>query len=294
MTITMKTKLITAIMILAAGIFSCDDDETIQDPIYEFISFGGEAEVNLGEATNNDAGYPLVVQLWAFEPYTQDITVNLGIGAINAKKDEDFTVTPSDVVKIPAGRLTSDTIWVKTINNDEANELERTFDISIHSTSLPDANIGLGITEPKKGLIKFKILDDECSGDPVCTFNQELTNTIVNEVDAWTEEKPAAAVVDKTNSTITLTGDLIAYGPFANATLTLTITPASAGSSTGTATFGEQETGSDSDGYAYKFIEVNTGSYNAVTGTISIEYDIYYWDGDWIKWYTVTNEFSVP
>ena len=38
----MKTKLITAIMILAAGIFSCDDDETIQDPIYEFISFGGD------------------------------------------------------------------------------------------------------------------------------------------------------------------------------------------------------------------------------------------------------------
>jgi hypothetical protein len=294
MTITMKTKLITAIMILAAGIFSCDDDETIQDPIYEFISFGGDAEVNLGEATNNDAGYPLVVQLWAFEPYTQDITVNLGIGAINAKKDEDFTVTPSDVVKIPAGRLTSDTIWVKTINNDDANELERTFDISIHSTSLPDANIGLGITEPKKGLIKFKIQDDECSGNPICTFNQELANVVSAPDDSWSEDHTAVSVVDKNNSTVTVTGNLIAYGTFPAATLTLTMTPTSDGSSVGTATFGEQETGEDNDGYAYKFIEVGTGSYDASAGTIKVEYDIYYWDGDWYYWYSVVNNFSLP
>src|SRR5688572_26038577 len=106
----MKTKLITTIMIVAGLIFSCDDEETVQDPIHEFISFAGDEEVNLGEATNNEDGYPLVVQLWAFEPYTQDITINLGIGAINAKKDEDFTVTPSDAVKIKAGKLTSDTI----------------------------------------------------------------------------------------------------------------------------------------------------------------------------------------
>jgi hypothetical protein len=292
MTITMKTKLITAIMIFAAGIFSCDDEETIQDPIYEFISFGGDAEVSLGEATNNDAGYPLVVQLWAFEPYTQDITVNLGIGAINAKKDEDFTVTPSDVVKIKAGKLTSDTIWVKTINNDAANELERTFEIGIQSTSLPDANIGLGIDEPRKGSIKFKIQDDECSGNPICIYNTDLTNTI-----NWGGDdvpKPATGVTDKLNNTVTVSGDLIDYGPFSGATLTLTLTPDSPGAATGTATFGEQETGSDSDGYAYKFVEINTGSYNADTGKISIEYDIYYWDGDWIKWYTVTNDFSVP
>ena len=290
----MKTKLITAILILSGAIFSCDDEETIQDPIYEFIAFAGDADVNIGEATNNDEGYPLVVQLYAFEPKTQDITVTLGIGAINSSKDEDFTVTPSDVVKIKAGKLTSDTVWVKTINNDDANELERTFEVHIVSTTLPDANIGLGLKEPVKGSIKFKILDDECSGDPVCTFNQALTNTITNEKDAWTDEKPAAAVVDKNASTVTLTGDLIAYGPFSNATLTLTLTPASPGSSTGTATFGDQETGSDSDGYAYKFTELGTGSYDATTGKIKIEYEIYYWDGGWVYWYTVKNEFNVP
>ena len=288
----MKTKLITAIMILAAGIFSCDDEETIQDPIYEFISFGGDAEVNLGEATNNDEGYPLVVQLWAFEPYAQDITVNLGVGAINARKDEDFTVTPSDVVKIKAGKLTSDTIWVKTINNDDANELERTFEIGIQSTSQPDVKVGLGIAEPKKGSVKFKIQDDECSGNPICTYNTDLTNTI-----NWGGDdipKPATGVTDKLNNTVTVSGDLIDYGAFPDATLILTLTPDSPGAAPGTATFGEQEIGEASDGYVYKFIEVGTGSYDATAGTISIEYDIYYWEGDWVYWYSVTNEFSIP
>ena len=284
-------------MILAGAIFSCDDDETIQDPIYEFISFGGDEEVNIGEATDSDEGYPLVVQLWAFDPKAQDITVTLGIAAINSKKDEDFTVTPSDVVVIKAGKLTSDTIWVKTINNDDANELERTFEVGIQSTSLPDVKVGLGIKEPTKGSVKFKIQDDECSGDPVCVFNQALTNIIDNTDGSWSdEERPVAAVVDKNNGTITLTGDLIAYGTFPDATLTLTLTPSTGGATTGTASFGEQETGTDGDGYTYKFTEVGTGSYDGIAGTISIEYDIYYGDGGggWIYWYSVTNEFSVP
>jgi hypothetical protein len=284
----MKTKLITIIMILAGGIFSCDDEETVQDPIYEFVSFAGDESVSIGEASSTD-GYPLVVQLWAFKPYAQDITVTLGVTATNALKDVDFTVTPSDVVKIKAGKLTSDTVWVKTINNDDANELERTVDIKINSISQPDVKIGLGITEPSKGSIEFKIQDDECSGNPVCVFNTMLTNTI----DGGTE-KPASAVVDKINSTITVNGDLINYGTFSNATLKITLTPDSPGASTGTATFGEQETGTDGDGYAYKFIEVNTGSYNADAATIGIKYDIYYWDAGWVYWYTVTNDFSLP
>jgi hypothetical protein len=288
----MKTKLITAIMILAAGIFSCDDDETIQDPIYEFISFAGDEEVNLGEATASDDGYPLIVQLWAFDPYQQDITVTLDVTASNAQQGVDFTVTPADNVKIPAGRLTSDTVWVKTINNPDANELERTFEIKINTVSQPDVNIGLGLTEPTKQSISFKIQDDECSGNPICIYNTDLTNTI-----NWGGDdvpKPATGVTDKLNNTVTVTGDLIDYGAFSGATLTLTLTPDSPGATTGTATFGEQETGSDSDGYAYKFIEVNSGSYNAATGTISIEYDIYYWDGGWVYWYSVTNDFEVP
>jgi len=287
----MKTKLITIIMILAAGIFSCDDEETIQDPIYEFISFGGDEQVNLGEATS-ESGYPLVVQLWAFDPYQQDITVTLGVTATNAVQGVDFTVTPSDNVKVPAGRLTSDTIWVKTINNPDPNELERTIEVKINSVSQPDVNIGLGLTEPTKQSITFKIQDDECSGNPICVYNTDLTNTI-----NWGGDdvpKPATGVTDRLNNTVTVSGDLIDYGPFSGATLTMTLTPDSPGAATGTATFDEQETGSDSDGYVYKFIQVGTGSYNADTGIIKVEYDIYYEDGGWVYWYTVTNEFSVP
>ncbi len=278
-------------MILAAGIFSCDDEETIQDPIYEFVSFAGDEQVSLGEATSED-GYPLVVQLWAFDPYQQDITVTLGVTATNAVQGEDFTVTPSDNVKIPAGRLTSDTVWIKTINNPDANELERTFEVKINSISQSDVNVGLGLTEPTKQSITFKILDDECSGNPICVYNTNLTNTI-----NWGGDdvpKPATGVTDKLNNTVTVNGDLIDYGAFSNATLTITLTPSGEGSAIGEATFGEQETGSDSDGYAYKFIQVGTGSYNAYTGIIKVEYDIYYWDGGWVYWYTVTNEFSVP
>jgi len=290
----MKTKIIAIIATLAAGIFSCDSDETIEDPIYEFVSFAGDEAVNLGEASNSDDGYPLVVQLWSFDPAAQDITLTLEVTGSNAQKDVDFTVTPSDNVKVKAGKLTSDTIWVKTINNDVGNELERTFDVKIKTASDADLKIGLGITEPKNSSITFKIQDDECSGNPICAYNQALTNTIAASDGSWSGVvNPAAGVVDKTSNTVTLTGDLMAYGAFSGATLTLSLTPTGVGATTGTATFGEQETGTDSDGYDYKFIEVGTGSYDADAGTISIEYDIYYWDGGWVYWYSVTNEFLV-
>lgn len=288
----MKTKLITIITIIATGIFSCDNDENIEDPIYEFVSFAGGDAVNLGEATNSEEGYPLVVQLWSFDPAAQDITLTLEVTGSNAQKDVDFTVTPSDNVNIKAGKFTSDTIWIKTINNDVGNELERTFDVKIKTVSETDVKIGLGITEPKNSTITFKIQDDECSGNPVCVYNTALTNTINWGGDDLT--KPATGVVDKTNNTITVSGDLIDYGTFSDATLILTLTPSGAGSTTGTATFGEQETGIDSDGYEYKFIEVGTGSYDADARTISIEYDIYYWESGWVYWYSVTNVFSVP
>jgi hypothetical protein len=282
-------------MILAGAIFSCDDEETVQDPIYEFISFGGDEQINLGEATNTDDGYPLIVQLWAFDPYQQDVTVTLGVTGTNAQAGVDFSITPSDQVKIKAGKLTSDTIWVKTINNDDANELERTIEVKINSVSLPDVNIGLGLKEPTKQSVTFKIQDDECSGNPICTFNQELANVISAPDGSWSTELPAVSVVDRNNSTVTVTGDLIWYDKFSGATLTLTMTPTSDGSSVGTATFGEQKTGADSDGYEYKFIEVGTGSYDASAGTIKIEYDIYYLEGGkWIYWYSAVNEFSVP
>ena len=285
----MKKIAIAIITTLAAGIFSCDSDDKIEDPIYEFVSFAGDESIDLGEAADSEEGHPLVVQLWSFKPAVQDITVTIEVTGNNVQKDVDYTLTPSENVTIRKGSLVSDTIWIKTINNDAGNELERTFDVKIKTVSDPDIKIGLGISDPKKSSTTFKIQDDECSGNPVCVYNTALTNTIDGGTD-----KPAAAVVDKTNNTITLTGDLINYGTFPDATLTLTLTPSGASSTTGTATFGEQETGTDGDGYDYKFVEVGTGAYDTEAATISIKYDIYYMDGGWVYWYTVTNVFSVP
>jgi hypothetical protein len=286
----MKTKL-AILLFFVACIVSCDDDEKIQDPVHEFISFAGDEAVDVGEATGAE-GYPLVVQLWAFDPYNENITVNYEIITTNTAENVDFTATPTGTVTIPAGRLTSDTVWIKTINNDVPNDLERKFEVAITSVSKSDLKIGLGITEPKKKSITFKIIDDECSGDPRCVFNTALTNAISGPDGSWSDEKPATGVVDKLAGTIKVTGDLIAYGPFSGAELTITLTPDSEGSPTGTASFGEQETGADADGYEYKFIEVGTGSYNADAGTLKVEYDVYYMDGGWVYWYSVINEFS--
>jgi hypothetical protein len=288
----MKTKIIAITLLILTGLLSCDDDgDEVQDTVYEFISFAGEEIVDIGEASNSEEGYPLVVQLWAFDPYSTDISVNYEVSATNAENNVDFSVTPANSVTVRSGSLVSDTIWIKGINNDVANELERSFKVAITSVSQPDVKIGLGVTEPKKKEITFNIIDDECSGDPRCVFNAPLNNHASAPDDSWSADYPVTGVVNKVNNTITVTGNLIAYDPFPDAKLEITLTPDAEGSSTGTASFGEQETGSDADGYAYKFIETETGMYNG--DKIMVTYDIYYWDGDWIYWYSAVNEFTV-
>lgn len=290
----MNSRIALFLILFIVGMLSCGEDDKVEDPVYEFVSFQGNENVDIGESTNSEESFPLVIQLWAFDPYSEDLSVNFDVAGNNTQEGVDFIVTPTGSVTIPSGSLVSDTIWIKTINNTEANELERTFEVKLNSVSEPDINVGLGITEPTNDIVIFKILDDECSGDPICTFNTALTNNISAPDGSWTDVKPATGVVDKINSTLTVAGDLIAYGTFPNATLTITLTPSEPGSATGVASFGEQETGTDNDGYAYKFEEVGTGSYDADAGLIKIEYDIYYWDGDWVYWYSVVNEFTLP
>jgi hypothetical protein len=288
----MKTKIIALFFLLVIGMLSCEDDgDEVQDAVYEFISFAGDETVDIGEASSSEQGYPLVVQLWAFDPYPTDINVSYEISPTNAENNVDFSVTPANSITVKSGSLVSDTIWIKGINNDVANELERSFKVAITSVSQPDVKIGLGVTEPKNKEITFNIIDDECSGDPRCVFNAPLNNHKSHLDGTGGADHPVTGVVNKSNNTITVTGNLIDYGPFTDAKLEITLTPDSEGSSTGTASFGEQETGSDSDGYAYKFIEVGTGMYNA--DKIKVTYDIYYEDGGWVYWYTVINEYTV-
>jgi len=283
----MRTKIIFLLIVLCTGTFSCDDDEnTPVDTIYEFVAFAGESSVSLNEFENSEEPFPLVAKLLAFDPYAQDIDLALEITASNAQENTDFVITPHDIVKIRAGKLVSDTVWIKTVDDAAGTDVERSFQVKIKSISQPDIKIGLGLADPKNAAVIFNILDDECS------LTTDIYNTTLsNSINAGTI-KPVEGVL--TGSTIKLTGDLIDYAAFSNASLLVTLTPDGAGSTKGKATFGEQEMGTASDGYAYKFIEVGEGSYDVCSGTISIEYDIYYEDGGWVHWYSVTNVFSVP
>src|SRR5690349_3311709 len=101
----MKTKLILIVTILCAGILSCDNEDSVQDPIYEFVSFAGNSTVNLNEFNNSEEAYPLTAQLLAFNPYNEDIELTLEITGNNAQENTDFIVTPDDVLKIRAGKL---------------------------------------------------------------------------------------------------------------------------------------------------------------------------------------------
>lgn len=284
----MRTKFILLTTLLCVAVLSCDDDDDdkVVDPIYEFVAFDGESAVSLNEFNNSEDPFPLTAKLLAFEPYNQDIDLTLEITASNAQVNTDFIVTPHDAIKIRAGKLVSDTVWVKTVDNAVGTDDERTFVVKIKTISQPDVKIGLGLTDPENAAVTFTILDDECS------LTTSIYNTTLNNSIGGGTIKPAEGVV--TANTVKLTGDLIDYGPFSSASLSVTLTPESTGSTKGKATFGEQETGSDSDGYEYKFIEVGEGSYDVCSGTISVEYDIYYMDGGWTYWYTVTNLFSVP
>lgn len=282
----MRTKIILIATLFCAGTFSCDDETAITDPIYEFVSFTGGSSVNLNEFANSENPFPLTAKLLAFKPYPQDIDLTLEISGSNAAENTDFIVTPSDVIKIRAGKLVSDTIWIKTVDNAAGDNGARTFQVRISAVSQPDVKIGLGLADPENSSVTFSILDDECSLT-TAIYNTTLNNKI-------NDGATRSAVGVLTGNTLKLTGDLIDYGAFANATLSVNLTPDGPGATKGQATFGEQEAGSDSDGYQYKFIEVGEGSYDVCSGSVTIEYDIYYMDGDWTYWYSVTNVFSVP
>jgi len=286
----MKTKVIFLVFILCAGVISCDEENTVADPIYEFIAFTGNPSVSLNEFENSEDPFPLTAKLLAFKPYPEDIDLTLEITGTNVQDNVDFIVTPHDVIKIRAGKLVSDTLWIKTVDNAAGTDVERSFQVKIKSSTKSDIKIGLGIADPENAAITFNILDDECSLT-TAIYNTTFTNTITNTTDNSSATKSVAGVL--TGSEIKVTGDLINYGPFPAASLTLTLTPASPGATKGKATFGDQETGTDNDGYVYKFTEVGEGSYDVCSGTISTEYDIYYEDGGWTYWYSVTNVFSV-
>ncbi len=279
------------VLIIFALLISCKDDDTIQDPIYEFVSFKDEGPVNMNELTNSTEGYPVVLQLWAFQPYSEDLTIQYSVTGSNAESGVDFTVTPANSIALKAGKLTSDTIWVKTIDNGAGSVDARGFDLAITSVSKSDIKIGLGITEPRQKILTFNILDDECSLTTEI-YSAEMSNLI--NIDGSSETtKPATGVL--VGDEVSITGDLIWYGAM-DEPLVLTLTPEFEGATKGTVTFGTQFMGTANDGYEYTFTQVGTGSYDVCSGTISVTYDTSYravGETDWVPWQRVTNLFHV-
>jgi len=277
-----------AIVLLLIATVACKEDEKIIDPVFEFVSIKGNETAVLNENTHSVKGYPIMVQLWAAKPYSTDIDITVDMIGTNAVAGTDFAV-PSAPLKIRAGSLLSDTLWITTINNAVNSELPRSLEVKIKSVSQPDIKIGFGIQNPSRFSVLFTIVDDECSAKTTI-FNSSLNNAV-----NWGDGDilfPATGVL--AGDELTVTGNLIDYGGLQNASIKITLTPASAGATRGTAMFGEQVAGTDSDGYDYKFTQTGTGSYDVCAGTVSIAYDIYWLNGaTWTFWYSVTNLFSL-
>lgn len=274
------------VLLLCAVAFACGEDGKIIDPVFEFVSIKGNEAANLNESSNSEEGYPIVVQLWAAQPYSSDIDLTFQATGTNAASGTDFNLT-STTLKIRAGKLISDTLWITTVNNETASALERVVEVKLMAASESGIKIGLGITNPTNDAILFTIVDDECS-TPLTIFNSALTNMI--NWGGGDIPKPAAGVL--TGNQFSVTGDLIDYGTFPAASLTMTLTPEFTGATRGSATFGEFESGTDNDGYEYKFVQTGNGSYDVCAGTVSVAYDIYYLSGSaWAYWYSVTNVF---
>jgi hypothetical protein len=275
------------VLLFCAIAFACEEDQKIIDPVFEFVSINGNESADLNESSNSEAGYPISVQLWAAQPYATDIDLTFQAIGTNATSGTDFNF-PATTLKIEAGRLVSDTIWITTINNETQSTAERKVEVRLTSVSQSGIKIGLGIDNPTHDAILFTIVDDECS-TPLSIFNSALTNTI-----NWGGDdvlKSATGALD--GNQFSVSGNLIDYGTFPGASLTLTLTPEFTGATKGSATFGEFESGTDNDGYEYKFVQTGNGIYDVCAGTITVAYDIYYLSGgSWVYWYSVTNTFS--
>lgn len=272
------------VILLCAVAFACDEDQKIIDPVFEFVSIKGNETANLNESTNSEAGYPIVIQLWAAKTYSSDIDLTFQATGTNATAGTDFNLTTT-TLKIRAGKLISDTLWITTVNNETASALARTVEVKLTAASQSAIKIGLGITNPTNNAILFTIIDDECS-TPLTIFNAVLTNSVSGT------PKPATGVL--AGNQLSVTGNLIDYGAFPAASITMTLTPEFSGATRGSATFGEFESGTDNDGYEYKFAQTGNGIYDVCAGTVSIAYDVLYKEGNsWTYWYSVTNAFSV-
>ncbi|MCQ0112424.1 hypothetical protein SAMN04487906_2435 [Zhouia amylolytica] len=263
-------------------VLACSDDDTIKDPIFEFISFQNES-VTINENGGSIEPIPVVLKLMGYEP-TEDIRVDLSVTNTNVEEGIDYELSSKSLI-FKSGSFISDTLFVSTIDNEIGTDLERSFDIRIENISKPEIKVGLGIENPTNAVMKVVIADDECT-ETISVFDGALTNQT-----PWGTHDINGSV---NGSVVTLVGNLITYSPFSNATLEVTLTPDLDGGTKGSATFDDFNAGTDSDGYEYQFRQVGSGSYDVCSGEIHIGFDVYYMSGgSWVYWYTTNNTITL-
>ena len=262
---------------------SCSDDDTIVDPVYEFIFFQKEG-ITVGEANGSMDPVPVTLKLLGYKA-ANPIQVTLSVQDNNVSEGVDYTIS-SKTLTFQPGSFLSDTVFISTIDNNQGVDYERSFTLNIESISNPNIKVGLGIEDPSRASLKVIIADDECS-DTIEIYNDSL----INQTTYDTHD-----IVGTLNgSDISVTGNLISYGPFSNAELTMTLTPESNGATTGTASFDDYYAGTDADGYEYQFRQVGVGTYDVCSGNILVNFEVYWLSGsNWVYWYTSYNNIKIP
>ena len=163
---------IIACFVCATFFLGCEQDiDTYDFTKYKFVSFIDQ-DVTLAEnyATTDgkEEGYPIYLQ-YDGSTLDEDITVNLKITEIVAKKGVDYSVE-SESVLFKAGSILSEPFYLKPIDNLTTNLEERSLIIEIVSVSNPKISIGVGIVNQSNKEIDIEIQDNECS-DELDIFN---------------------------------------------------------------------------------------------------------------------------
>ena len=251
---------------------------------YKFVSFIDE-DVSVPETYTEDNGtaYPIYLR-YDGSVLAEDFTVSLKVTGVNAQEGVDYSVE-STTVTFKAGEIKSDPFFVAMVDDLVNSSEDRSLDIIIESVSNPNIDIGVGIKNQSNKSLVLHILDNECSS----------TIDIFNSTDIVSSAGGHIVTGSVSGSVVTLTGNLIDYGPFPDAELGITLIPAVEGATAGDASFEDYDAGTDNDGYVYQFRQNGEGTYDVCAGKIQVDIDVYYDSGGtWVFWYTSTNIFTVP
>ncbi|GAA3577655.1 Calx-beta domain-containing protein [Snuella lapsa] len=276
----MKTLKYLFILVTALSFVGCEETPTLYDfERYKFVSFINEDD----SALENEGVHDIFLR-YDGSTLEEDFTVTLAVSG-TAQEGTDYKVDSKTVV-FKAGEVRSEPLTIEIIDNLLDGSEDLTLEITIESVSNPNIDIGVGIVNQSNKAMVFTIVDDECPED-IDIFGTELVNDNGNTLTGSIN-----------GNVLSLTGNIANYGSFPNANLELTLTPVAAGAKIGSVTFDDFDAGLAGDGYMYQFRLAEEGTYEVCTGKINVKFWVYYLSGkttgDWVYWYTVDTEITIP